>query len=216
MNKTLSGLVVAVLLALACHGCTVSRPTIKESDYPGELRHPSSLGTEVLWQQKLTARWGEGQERSFDSVLQVRSGKQIVLGLSPMGAVGFSIQWDGTSVSFRNDSGMEMPFPPRFVLLDTHRVYMDWLGGAAPANGSRHGVVGEEMISEEWKDGRLQMRRFVRQDNNPAGAIVVRYVWSDSYAKAPARAELDNGWFGYRMIIETAGEQLLSSGASAR
>jgi hypothetical protein len=43
---------------------------------------------------------------------------------------------------------------------------------------------------------------------------VVRYEWGDADRRGPVRAELDNGWFGYRLIVDTHAETLLPEATS--
>ena len=47
-------------------------PRFSEADYPGQLRPPSALGADVLWQQRVTASWGDEKGRSFDVAVQKR------------------------------------------------------------------------------------------------------------------------------------------------
>lgn len=193
--------VCSLLCGLAACGSTTRR--IADADYPGVLRAPGALGTDVLWQQRVTACWGEGEQRGFDAAVQAQGDVLTVLGLSPVGAVGFSIRWDGHAVQFQNDSGMEMPFSPRFVLLDVQRVFLPWLPAGGVADGARSGEVDGERVTERWVGGRLQERRFERLDGRPAGSITVTYRWGEGAELAPVYAELRNDWFGYRMLVDT-------------
>lgn len=206
--------VLSVTCCLAACGTTPRR--VVDADYPGVLRAPGALGTDVLWQQRVTACWGDGEQRGFDAAIQAQGEVLTVLGLSPVGAVGFVIRWNGHEVTFQNDSGMDMPFSPRFVLLDVQRVFLPWLPTAAVADGERSGVVDGERVTETWAGGRLQTRRFERLDAVPAGAITVAYRWGDGVELAPVFAELRNDWFGYRMLVDTFREvRLPPAGAAA-
>ena len=205
----------AVLLALgaltvaAC--CPAPRPDkLPDNAYPGTLRAPSDLGTQVMLRQKVTAKWGKSQARSFEAVLQVQGDTMTVLGLSPMGQMGFAITLKDGKIDFQNRSGMDLPFPPRFILLDVQRAFWPWLGPAPTADGERAGEAPGEKVTETWADGRLRRRTFRRSNNEPPGAIVVTYEgWKDS-AQAPDKVILDNRWFGYVLTVETYEQQRLS------
>ena len=209
----------ALALSLALTACATPRPTLDDADYPGLLQAPEALGVEVVWQQRVTAAWREGpdgalRERGFDAAVQRRDDTLTVLGLSPMGSVGFSIVQgpDGIRVEQRGDERLGVP--PRFVLLDVQRTFFPWLGEAA-ADGERAGRVADEEVRERWRDGRLVERTFARVDGEPAGEIAITYEWGRADWAAPTRAVLDNGWFGYRLTIDTHAETRLAPAAGA-
>lgn len=180
-----------------------------DTDYPGTLQTASTLPIDVLWQQRVTATWGgNGEnrgERGFDAAIQKQGDTLTVLGMSPLGSVGFAMIQRGTTIEVRNDTDQDLPFPARFVLLDVQRAFYPWLG-APLASGKRLGTVGEEQIQETWDRGRLSERRFTRLDGKPAGSITVTYDWRsvlDPSRHAPPRTVLDNGWFDYQLVVET-------------
>lgn len=198
------------LVLLACQG--TPRRVLRDADYPGELLPPAALGTDLLWQQRVTASWGESDERGFDAAVQKQGDELLVVGFSPLGQAGFVLKLRDGLVAFENKTDMELPFPPRYVLLDVQRTFYPWLPhDDVPADGERTAVVGAEHIVEVHRVGRLVERRFTRLDGVPAGTITVRYEWSDGDAGriAPRRAVLDNGWFGYRMTVDTHTEAVL-------
>ena len=190
-----------LLVALVVVGCRAAPPpdprTLTDADYPGVLRPVAALGADVLCRQRVTATWG-GESRSFDAVLQTRGETLTLLGLSPLGQVGFVLTLHDGEVSFENRTEMELPFPPRFILLDVQRVFYPWL-----EPGVLEGEVDGERVVERRRDGALLERTFTRLDGAPAGAIVVRLEGHAPGRVAPARAELENGWFGYRLSVET-------------
>lgn len=203
-------LALGAVAAASCHG--TPRRVLTDADYPGELRQPEALGKDLLWQQRVTAHWGDGEERGFDAAVQKQGSKLTVIGLSPLGQAGFVLVQDPTGVSLQNHTDMHLPFPARFVLLDVQRTFFPWLPFvAAPVDGERRGVVAGEEVVEIHAAGRLVERRFTRLDGKPAGTIVVRYEWGDQDQGrlAPRRAVLDNGWFGYRMTVLTHTEAML-------
>lgn len=193
------------LLALvACHTAP-ARPHFTDADYPGELRKPAALGFDVVWQQRVTASWGDGQQRGFDAAVQKRGDRLSVLGLSPTGSLGFAFVLTDGAITVTNNTQMELPFPPRFIVLDVQRVFFPWL-----PNGATEGDVdGEHVTETRDAQGRLVERRFRRLAGPPAGELVVRYEWGDPARRGPVRAELDNGWFGYRLTVDTHAETIL-------
>ena len=197
------------LFVAACHSAPV-RPSFTDADYPGELRAPATLGFDVVWQQRVTAAWGDGEQRGFDAAVQKRGGRLSVLGLSPTGSLGFAFVLQDGAIAVTNNTEMELPFPPRFIVLDVQRVFYPWLG-----EGTAEGDVdGEHVVETRDAVGRLVERRFRRLVGPPAGELVVRYEWGDADRRGPVRAELDNGWFGYRLIVDTHAETLLPEATS--
>lgn len=215
MNVSLRPFVrcLLALCAVAAAGCQATpRRVLTDADYPGELRPPEALGMDLLWQQRVTAHWGDGEERGFDAAVQKQGTKLTVIGLSPLGQAGFVLVQDPSGVSSQNHTDMHLPFPARFVLLDVQRTFFPWLPAMeAPADGERSGIVAGEQVVEIHAKGRLVERRFTRLSGQPAGSIVIRYEWGDEAAgrMAPRRAVLDNGWFGYRMTVDTHSEAVL-------
>ena len=203
----------SVLFALAA--CHSPKPTVLQAaDYPGTLRQPTALPLEVMWHQHVTAHWGEGQQRGFEAAVQRQADALTVLGMSPMGSVGFAIvqRPDGIDVDHRMPD--PLVFPPRFILLDVQRVFYPWLGEPVD-NGERVGNVDGERVRETWQGGRLQQRSFTRNDGTPPGDITIRYAWDRADWQAPTRAVLDNGWFGYSLTIETHSETRLAAAEAA-
>jgi hypothetical protein len=204
-------------------------PRLVDSDYPGQLQSPSVLRNDVLWQQHVSANWGEGERRGFDAAVQKQGDTLTVLVLSPIGPPALVATQRGGAIDFHNELGEDFPFPPRFLLLDVQRAFFPWLPetsaasamdetgatGAPLADGERHGVVGEEQIAETIAAGRIVKRCFRRLDGKPAGAITIRYEWDRSDWLGPSRAVLENGWFGYRLVIDTVAETPLTPGEAA-
>lgn len=204
-------LLLVLGLAAACASPPARLPSLLDRDYPGLLRTPSALGSDVLWQQRVTARWGDGDERGFDAALQKQADVLTLLALSPTGSVGFAVLLRGEEIEVQNRGGEALPFPARFVLLDVQRVYFPWLsddGGARP-DGVYTGTMGDEQIEEVVREGRLRERRFTRLDGHPAGTIRIEYTWGQDGWLGPTRASLENGWFGYRLTLETLRETRL-------
>lgn len=210
MNRSLvAGHVLLTGLAglVALTGCRSTPPDPREldaEDYPGVLREAGTLGIDLMCRQRVTASWGEERSRSFEAVLQKQSDELVLLGLSPLGQVGFVLKLHDGEVSFENRTEVELPFPARFILLDVQRAFYPWL-----AEGRLDGVVDGERVVERRDEGRLVERSFARVDERPPGRIVVRYEAYEDGRVIPGRVEIDNGWFGYCLTVETFEEQLL-------
>ena len=205
------GLLLAFLLA-GCHSTSTS--TLDEADYPGTLQRPTVLGVEAAWQQTVTASWQQPQQgprsRSFPAALQCNGEELTVIGLSPMGSVGFSIQQGPDGIALQNNIPDQLVIPPRFILIDVQRAFFPWLGPSMEA-GERVGRVAGEEIVELWQDGHLKERLFRRCNEKSKGAITVRYEWGQGGWTLPTSAVLDNGWLGYQLHIVTHSETRLGT-----
>lgn len=208
---------LAVLVAVLVAGCRPNsgpvtppeRPTAgtdEDVGYPGTLRAPAEMGPDIQWQQRVTAHW-EGKPRSFDAVLSKTDEEIMLIGLGPMKSPGFIVRFDGEHVDLENRTRQEVPIDPGYIMLDVQRVFFPWIPGEAGTDGKRSHQVDGEVVEETWADGKLIERRFRREDGRPEGEIVVRYEGWESGADAPRKAVLDNGWFGYRLEIETLVQQ---------
>jgi len=202
---------LAALLLFAA--CSSAPPTLHDLDYPGTLQPPATLPIEVVWQQQVTASWrqgddGEVQERSFTAAVQRHGDKLTVLGLSPMGEVGFSIEQTAEGIDVQNHMPEQMRIPPRFILLDVQRVFFPWFDEPVTRGARVQGRFDEE-IFERYEHGRLALRTFRRLDGEPEGKIEITYDWRRDDWRAPSRAVLHNGWFGYTLTIDTLSEQRL-------
>lgn len=221
----------ALLLLSAVAGCrsTQAPAPLDERDYPGTLQPPANLAVEAVWQQRVVAQWHppgqEPQRRGFDAALQRRGDELTVLGLSPMGSIGFTITQSDDGIAVDNRMQDQLRIPPRFILLDVQRAFypiaaLDAEAAAAAdtsaADGERSAVVDGERVTERREGGVLRERRFERVDGTPAGTITITYEWGQADWALPTRALLDNGWFGYQLTIDTHSETRLDTGGEPR
>jgi hypothetical protein len=200
-------LLLALALGLLLGACAPSPPPstaagARAQDYPGELVDSSALPDGLFLRQRIEARFGE-RELGFSAVLQSEGGVLSLLALTPYGTRAFLLQQRGQALSFERYVEPSLPFPPRFILLDVHRTLFLGLPGAPLADGEHQGVRGGERIRERWQGGRLLARSFERIDGRPRGLIRITYEGGMAGAAPPARIDLDNGWFGYRLAIHT-------------
>jgi hypothetical protein len=196
---------VVLTLLIGCGGAET--PRARPEDYPTRLRPPTEIEGDFTFEQEVTIRYGE-EEHSFRAVLQKAADEIVLVALGPHGGRGFMLQQRGTAVEFENYLPVEIPFPPEFILYDVHRTW--FVAPTPPDDGEGPSTVERdgERITERWRAGRLEERRFERLDGRPAGAIVVRYrggmdLAAPRTAAPPASVELDNGWFGYRTAVRT-------------
>jgi hypothetical protein len=152
-------------------------------------------------QQRLSGKYGD-KAFSIDVVLQLAGGKLTIVGLTPFGTRAFVLEQSGTDVKVEKFIDREMPFDPRYVLDDVHRVFFRGLGEATMAE--EHG----ERITEKRANGVVQERRFARLDGKPAGELVVTFEGEPAPVVAP-HVTLVNGWFGYTLKVDTLTQQYL-------
>lgn len=207
---------LSLWLALLLSGCrppSSGAPPAAPGDeaavgYPGTLRPPAQMGPDIQWQQRVTAHWTD-EAQSFEAVLSKTDQELLLIGLSPMKTPGFIVRLADGQVQLDNRSPQEVPFDPRYIMLDVQRVYFPWIPGEPPSDGERSHHTDGERVSERWAGGRLVERRFRREDQRPPGEITVTYEGWEEGQDAPRRAVLDNGWFGYTLEIETFVQQRL-------
>lgn len=209
------GLGCCLLAALGCGSHQGPATALRASDYPGRLVDPAQIPGDFLWQQSITATYrkpdgSEGQQR-FDAVVQKTAGVLSVVGLTPFGTRAFVLEQRGQDVSLRRFISGALPIPARFVLVDIHRTY--FVPADDPAAAARSG----EFLSQRLESGGVSERVFRRRDGTPAGDIRIRYTPALSQAPGrtgpPRRITLDNGWFGYRLVIETLQHTPLATGS---
>lgn len=183
-----------------------------EVGYPGELIPTTEMGDNFLARQKLRGKFGE-QEFAFEAVLQLHGGKLTVLGLTPFGTKAFVLTQTGTEVAFERLIDREIPFPPEYILQDIHRVWLwhaqlPW-GDAPPTQAHATDLttpsteVAGERVTEQWSENGLVRRTFVRLDGRPPGEIRIDYMGGHRTGRPALQVVIENGWFGYRLEIQT-------------
>jgi len=195
---------VAACAACLLAACGPPRETRAPADdvYPGVLHPPAELTPDFVIEQHVEAKKGE-HPGGLDAVLQRRGGELVLVGLGPLGVRAFTIWQDGTDVRYEQRLGPTFPFPPRYVLVDVHRAFFKRLALSVPAprEGVFHGRLDGEEVEETWHGGELVERRFVREGR--AGAVRVLYGPGCGVERCePATVRLENGWFGYELVIE--------------
>lgn len=180
--------------------------------YPGELISTADMGGNFLARQKLRGTFGE-QAFAFEAVLQLHDGKLTVLGLTPFGTKAFVLTQTGTEVEFQPLIDREIPFPPEYMLQDIHRAWLwharlPWRD-APPSETAPSVEIAGERVTEQWSENGLVRRTFVRLDDQPPGEIRIDYIGGHRTGRPAKQVVLENGWFGYRLEIQTTDWRML-------
>jgi hypothetical protein len=210
-------LALPLCVGLAACGHPDRRSVIAASapaEYPGALPDPGTLAPDFMVRQTLTIRTQrDGKPLTFelDAVLQKAGDELLIIGFGPMSTKAFTLTQKGDRIEFVQLVGPELPFSPRNIVLDVHRVYFKRLPApdAAPA-GVRRGELDGEQVEETWQDGELRASVFTRPGSKLAGAVrVERGPGCDRAHCEPELATLHNEWFGYTLTIASEGYQRL-------
>jgi hypothetical protein len=199
----------AVAVESAADGASEPEPG---PGYPGELISTDDMGRNFLARQKLRGTFGE-QEFAFEAVLQLHGGKLTVLGLTPFGTKAFVLTQTGTDVEFQPLIDREIPFPPEYMLQDIHRAWLwharlPW-GDGPPNETAPSTEIAGERVTEQWSENGLVRRTFVRIDGQPPGEIRIDYIGGHRTGRPAKQVVLENGWFGYRLEIQTTDWRML-------
>lgn len=169
-------------------------------DYPGILHPPSELTPNFAVEQHVEAA-KDGRTGGFDAVVQKNGDELVVVGLGPMGVRAFVLRQAGDAVHFEQRMGPELPFPPRNVLVDVHRVFFKRLPTDASRAPERHGTIDDEDVTEVWNGDMLVERRYARAGQK--GFVRVLYGPGCTAARCePADVRVVNEWFGYELRIK--------------
>ena len=202
---------VAVLAVLGCaHDArTVVIPTDAPADYPCVLRDPTALGADFSVHQHLTvharrADTGEPVDGDFDAVLQKQGDTLLVVGLGPMSVKAFTLRQHQGRIEFSQAYGPALPFSPRNIVVDVHRIFFKRL--PPPTDAAYTGVIRGELdgehVEETWQGGELRARVFTRPGSALVGAVRVALGAGCTAARCtPVSASLRNEWFAYSIEI---------------
>ncbi|MFT3921055.1 MAG: DUF3261 domain-containing protein [Myxococcales bacterium] len=192
--------------ALACGGARQPSPSMPAREYPGYLAPSGTLGRPFVVQQSLRGTYGE-HDLSLDVVVQLANGKLTLVGLTPFGSRAFVLEQVGEQTHFEKFVDREIPFDPKYVLNDVHRVFFRGLPSPQPDGVHSEEQHGEK-VTETWRGGLLVERRFERLDGEPKGAVIARFSGAAAPVIAP-EVKLENQWFGYSIDIESSDQSFL-------
>jgi uncharacterized protein DUF3261 len=129
-----------------------------------------------------------------------------------MNVKAFTLTHRGDRIEFAQFTGPALPFSPRNVVVDVHRVFFKRLPAPIPA-GQASVVRGEldgETVEETWRDGQLRAAVFTRPGSALRGAIRIELGPGCTPALCePESATLHNEWFGYTLTIVNEGYERL-------
>lgn len=210
---------LAALVAVAA-GCgqpprRVVIATGAPAEYPCVLHAPRTLSHEFMVRQSLvirTVRDGKPVTAELDAVVQKQGDMLLIVGFGPMNVKGFTLAQRGDLIEFEQFAGPRLPFSPRNIVVDVHRVF--WKRLPAPAEANFSGVIrGEldgERVEETWRDGELAASVFTRPGTALRGAIRVERGAGCAPSRCePVSATLTNEWFGYTLAIVNEGFERL-------
>lgn len=194
---------LATALLLVVLGCGSAAEPAGPPRYPGTLRPASELGADVMMRQTLEADWGAGSQ-AFEAVFQKQGDELVLLGLGPHGGRAFLLEHAGGEVRFETFVELDLPFPPRYVLLDVQRTFFPYLSREPLPDGVHEERMDGERVRETWRDGRLLERTFERLDGDPEGTIRVDYGPGLVFGQPPpGEIVFHNGWYGYTLRVRT-------------
>jgi hypothetical protein len=216
----MTGAGIAAIALVVFAGCghaarTTVMSTTEPSGYPCVLHDPGTLPHDFMVRQSLTIRArrdGKAIEGQLDAVLQKQRDTLVIVGFGAMNVKAFTLTQRGERIEFTQFTGPELPFSPRNVVVDVHRVFFKRL--PVPAEPSYSGVVRGELdgehVEETWRDGQLRARVFTRPGSTLHGAIRVELGPGCGPSRCePESATLHNEWFGYTLTIANEGYEKL-------
>ncbi len=172
------------------------------------LLDPASVPGDFMMRQHIEGAYGD-RKVAFEAVVQKQGNTLLVLTLTPYGSRAFAITQTGQDVQIEKFISRELPFDPRFILLDVQRVFMMGLRDAPRDDGWHRGRQGGEQIRERWKGGKLFERQYRGRDHDHRGAVLVRYAGGYTPGHRPPPITLNNEPFGYTLQLETSDYQPL-------
>lgn len=211
MTSLRHGVWVALVGVLTA--CAPPADAPRQRPYSGPIVDSAELDAGFLWQQEIRASRGPFSH-SFPAVLQSADGVLTVLGLTPFRTRAFVIRQRGRSFEYESFVEQELPLEPSWVLIDIHRTFFDGIARQAPGEGTFTSVAGGERRVDEWRGGLLRSRTYERLDV-PGELIRIDYGTGYRHGAPPARLELHNGWYGYRLQVVTTSADSLPSGDAA-
>jgi len=171
------------------------------AEYPGEIRDPATVPGDFTWQQHIESTYPSGSTSGL-VVVEKAGSKLTAVGLTPFGTRAFVLEQVGSRLSFTRLVATEVHVEPRVILVDINRAFLIRAGEAPRTDGVHVDELHHERVTERWKDGKLLERTFERP-GGPKGRIVIRYDGGMRGFTPPRVVTLENGWYGYRLRIET-------------
>src|SRR3954471_6587513 len=117
------------ILALAACGHPSRSTVISTADpaeYPCVLHDPKTVAHDFSVHQSLVVKAvhdGKPAEGQLDAVLQKQGDTLLIVGFGPMNVKAFTLNQTGSRIEFAQFMGPPLPFSPRNVIVDVHRIY---------------------------------------------------------------------------------------------
>jgi hypothetical protein len=214
LAPSIRGRASSAALLLSFTACSAAAPRPAVHPDPGTLHAPGEYPGSFLDRQTIAATYA-GRSAKFDAVLQKQGNDLLLLGMTPFGSRAFALKQSGLEVSYESFIPQvdQLPFPPRYILLDVHRVFFGGIptDGQPLADGPHEAPPRDgELLTEYWQDRRLKQRRYRSTTVPSAGEIVIDYdSGMQPGGPPPPHIAFVNGWFGYRLDITTVSHQPL-------
>jgi hypothetical protein len=216
-SRQYSILIVGSLAACGHPSRSTVISTADPAEYPCVLHDPKTLAPDFSVHQSLVVKAvhdGKPAEGQLDAVLQKQGDTLLIVGFGPMNVKAFTLNQTGSRIEFAQFMGPPLPFSPRNVIVDVHRIYFKRLpappvpptppGSEAPPPGAAvlRGELDGEVVEETWRGGELRQAVFTRPDSALKGAIRVELGPGCTRARCePTTATLHNEWFNYTLTI---------------
>ena len=189
--------------------------TSDPAEYPCVLADPRTLSHDFMVRQSVAIRAqrdGKPVEGRFDAIVQKQGDTLLIVGFGPMNVKAFTLEQRGDRLEFTQFFGPELPFSPRNVVVDVHRVFFKRLPPPAPPgySGAVRGELDGEAVEETWQAGELRRAVFTRPGSALRGAVSVELGPGCTPAACePTSATLRNDWFDYTLAIANEGYERL-------
>lgn len=164
-------------------------------DCPGELVATQDIEGEFLSRESVRIR-GPGVNAALELAVQRRGAELALVGLSPLGARLFSATQRGLATAVDAPFARALEVPPLNLLRDLHSVHFLSAGEPPPGQEISTRVVGGTRIREQWREGRLVLRRLESADARGGEAVELRFEPAAASAGGP-RVEIRNPACGY-------------------
>ena len=199
------GTALAALAILASGGCghlPFAPRAMREC--PGAIRSTDEIAGDLRLDLRLLVR-SEKVDTALRLAVEKRGDALVLVGLSPLGAVLFSVRQTGTDTEVEALPAALLEIPPENVLRDLHRVHFLTASTPLAANGTSDVVRDDTRITEHWQGGTLRSRTFERVNGRPRGQVVVDFVAKP--AEGLSEARIHNGWCDYEATLVTLTEE---------
>ena len=150
------------ILSFAALGCA-GRAALPETQ--PSLPSPARFEGDFFLRQEILARH-EGRSVKFQAALEKQDDVLRLVGFTPYGSPAFMIEQSGNEVRFNESVHLDVPFDPRNMLADVHRVLFEGSGvGALLGDGTHEFQSTTGAVVETWSDGSIVSRVFLDVDS---------------------------------------------------